>query len=143
MPFDRCVWLPACLGLLLLACRSSAPQCVDGLSLNCQPLFDPPTYQAIFDQVLMPSCAVGQGTCHTPDAAMGGLVFADADAAYALLLTPPNASPRVIPGNPACSLLMERLESSDPDFRMPPGDTPLSAAARCAIAQWIAAGAQR
>ena len=127
----------------LASCTTSPPACVQGLSLDCQPLFDPPSYQAIFDQIFAPTCATGSGTCHTVDGHKNGLVFADADAAYGLLLSPPDTSPRVRPGDPSCSLLMIRLESNDPDFRMPPGDTPLLPAARCDIVQWIAAGAAR
>jgi hypothetical protein len=124
-------------------CGSSTPACVKTPSLDCSPLFAPPTYQAIFTQILEPNCATGMGTCHTPDGAKNGLVFADADAAYQLLLSPPNTSPRVLPGDPGCSLIMIRLESTDPNYRMPPGPTPLDPAARCAIAQWIAQGAPR
>jgi hypothetical protein len=74
---------------------------------------------------------------------MKGLIFADADAAYELLLAPPDAAPRVLPGDPSCSLLMIRLESTDPSYRMPPGPTPLSDPALCDIVQWIAQGALR
>ena len=49
---------------------------------------------------------------------------------------------RVIAGDPACSLLVERLVSSDPKLQMPPGN-PLSAAERCALVQWIEKGATR
>jgi hypothetical protein len=114
---------------------------VQGLSLACQPIVDPPTYQAVFDQIFHPTCAAGSGTCHTPDFAPKGLIFADADQAYQLLLTSP--SPRVLPKNPSCSLLMIRLESSDPSYRMPPGPTGLLPSQLCAIAQWIEQGAKR
>jgi hypothetical protein len=38
---------------------------------------------------------------------------------------------------------MLRLESDDAAFRMPPGNTPLAAGARCSIATWIADGAEQ
>lgn len=117
--------------------------CVSGLSANCQPLFDPPTYDAIFSQIFHPTCAQGIGTCHTSDAAKAGLVFADADVAYSLLLGTVGGRARVNPGDPSCSLLMIRLESGDPTFRMPPGPTPLLESERCDIVQWIAQGAAR
>jgi hypothetical protein len=82
------------------------------------------------------------GTCHTADAAMAGLVLQDADQAYSLLLGQTGRA-RVNPGDPACSLLVIRLESNDPTFRMPPGPTPLLESARCDILQWIANGAAR
>jgi hypothetical protein len=119
------------------------PTCVPDLSPSCQPLYDPPTYQSLFDNILHPTCASGSGTCHTADFAPAGLVFEDANRAYALLLGTSGAPPRVLPGNPACSLIMERLESKDPSFRMPPGSAPLSAPALCTFVQWIARGAQR
>jgi hypothetical protein len=128
------------------ACSSSsndAPACVANLSLDCKPIYDPPVYQTIFDKTFHPTCASGTGTCHTSDAAKGGLVFEDADTAYALLLGQQDGRKRVIPHDPACSLLMERLESTDPSFHMPRGPNSLLPSELCAIAQWIAAGAAR
>ncbi len=133
----------------LVACGSSsgdgngAPACVTPPPADCQSLYEPPAYQTLFDQTFHRTCGVGSGTCHTSDAAKGGLVFEDADTAYGLLLGTTDGRKRVIPGNPACSLLMERIASTDPSFRMPPGDTPLSAAAVCSISKWIAGGAAR
>lgn len=114
------------------------PACVGDPSPTCKPEYDPPAYATIYTKILHPTCASGSGTCHTSDAAMGGLVFEDPDRAYDLLLRS-----RVVPGNPSCSLLMERLESNDPSFRMPRGDVPLNPAEICTIAKWIAAGAPR
>jgi hypothetical protein len=99
-------------------------------------------YTTIFDKTFHPTCAAGKGTCHTADAAKGGLVFENADDAYALLLGTKDGRKRVVPGDPACSLVMERLSSSDPSFHMPPGAS-LLPAETCAIAQWIAQGAKR
>jgi len=50
---------------------------------------------------------------------------------------------RVLPGDPSCSILMERLEVNDANLRMPPGPTPLSAGERCDFVQWIMNGAPR
>lgn len=115
--------------------------CVANLSTNCMPLYAPPTFGTLYANLFHPTCAQGIGTCHTSDAQMGGLVFEDQATAYALLLGTQGGRARVLPGNPACSLLEERLESNDSHFRMPPGPTPLSEPARCAVAQWIAQGA--
>jgi hypothetical protein len=73
---------------------------------------------------------------------MGGLVFENIDMSYALLLGQNGGKARVIPGDPACSLVVEKLESTDPTFRMPPG-TPLLPGEQCTIVQWIAQGAKR
>jgi hypothetical protein len=131
----------------LVGCSSGSDsptvECVQGLSTKCSPLYAPPVYQTIFDKTLHPTCASGMGTCHTSDAAKGGLVFEDADAAYALLLGKDGSKARVVPGDPACSLLLERLTSSDPNFHMPPGPNSILPGEQCAIVQWIAAGAKR
>jgi len=143
-------WLVAGLGLLLASgCGTKDPPkdaglaCVDGLRTDCSPLYDPPIYSTLFSKILHPTCATGQNTCHTRPASMGGLVFEDEQESYELLLGTTGGRQRVIPGDPACSLLVERLEAHDPDVRMPPGTTPLSDAERCDFVQWIAAGAAR
>jgi hypothetical protein len=132
--------------LAIAACTSHDPAplpCVANLSLDCKPLYDPPVYQTIFDKTFHPTCASGSGTCHTSDSAKGGLVFENADAAYALLLGTTDGRKRVIPNDPSCSLVMIRVDSTDPTIHMPPGTTSLLDSERCAIAQWIAAGAKR
>ena len=131
----------------LVACASPPPktetQCVSGLRTDCSLLYDPPVFSTIFDKILHPTCAQGMGTCHTADAAMGNLVMEEADDTYARLLGQLDGRVRVKPGDPSCSLLVERLEASSSDVRMPPGPTPLDAGARCDIVQWIANGAAR
>jgi hypothetical protein len=122
---------------------ADALHCVDDLSLDCQPLHDPPTFDAIFDGTLHPTCASGHGTCHSGDAAKAGLVFEDPDDAYAALLGTAGGRARAIPGDPACSLLVERLSTSNERLRMPPGPTPLSGPELCTIVLWIADGAER
>jgi len=131
---------------IVAACGGGAPPaetCVAGLSTACMPLYDPPTYQTIFDKVFHPTCAAGKGTCHSADGAKAGLVFEDADLAYDLLLGKTGGRARVLPHDPACSILEMRLESQDPNFRMPAGPTPLLPSERCMITQWIANGAAR
>ncbi len=138
-------WTTAALAAALIACSSSSPgpTCVEDLDLGCRPLFDPPTFQDIYDNTLHPTCASGRGTCHSADGAMGGLVFEDPDTAYDLLLGGSTARARVVPGDPACSLIVERLDASDDAFRMPPGSDPLPGAEICTVVQWIAQGANR
>jgi hypothetical protein len=114
---------------------------VAGLSTACAPLYDP-TFQQIFERTLKPTCAQAGGACHAMDGARGGLIFEDPDRAYQLLLGQDGARRRVSPGDPACSLMVEKLESKDPSFVMPPG-APRPEAERCAIEKWIAAGAAR
>ena len=129
--------------LLLAACGGPADlPCVQNLSTNCQPLFDPQTFTMIYTEILHPTCASGHGTCHTTDFAPRGLVFEDQQTSYNLLLGLNGAPVRVTPGDPSCSLLMRRLQSSDSSTRMPPGNTPLTQPQLCAISKWIANGAQ-
>jgi hypothetical protein len=74
--------------------------------------------------------------------AMGGIVLATADATYDTLLGLKGGTKYVLPNDPKCSPLMQRLASKDPNFVMPRGsrlrDTEL-----CDFVQWIKQGAQK
>jgi hypothetical protein len=137
--------------ILALACGCTsdpAPAaCLSDLPLDCTPAYVP-TYDAIFADVLVQSCgSSGTGSsCHygpSPEMAQGGLPLSEPDTAYRALLGELDGRARVIRGDPECSILVERLESSDPGFRMPVGTSPLPENVRCAIRQWIAMGAPR
>jgi hypothetical protein len=134
------------LGLAALAPGCSTPAetttsaCVQGLDLACAPLYEP-TFDQIYTRTLKPTCAISGASCHASEGAMGGLVFADADGAYAELLGQNGAKKRVVAGDAACSLVMERLAATEGAL-MPPG-APLADAERCAIARWIQNGAKR
>ncbi len=118
--------------------------CLPTLSPSCRPLYDP-SFDAIFKNTFGPSCgsSITGSSCHSEKGGMGGLILQTADEAYAHLLGQGGARRRVIPGNPECSMLMEKVASDDPSFRMPPGDQKLSQAERCSIQLWIAEGAKR
>jgi hypothetical protein len=129
-------------GAVCSACSggaSHASQCVSGLSAACAPLY-PPTFDQIYTRTLTLTCAQPGAFCHSGAGAQGGLSFVTEDSAYALLLGTMGGAPQVIPGDPSCSPLVERLDSTDPTQLMPPG-AELSSAERCAIFQWIAEGA--
>jgi hypothetical protein len=106
------------------------------VSLDCQPIVSPPTFDALYKNIFQPSCASGSGACHG-DAVSAGLDMRTIESAFNGL------SMRVKPDDVGCSTLEKRVESSSSTFRMPPGPTPLSDAQRCAIRQWIANGAAR
>lgn len=130
------------------ACSSDPPPeatlaCVQGLSAECSPLYPTSDFTTLYTKILHPSCATGNGTCHTQSGSKAGLVFEDEEQSYALLLGEVDGRQRVIPGDPGCSVLMERLEVSSPTLRMPPGPTPLTEAERCNFVRWIASGAAR
>lgn len=124
--------------LVIMGCSSSEPAealpCVE-VTTACQPIVNPPTFDALYSNVFSKSCAVTSG-CHGP-AFAGGLDMRTADAAHAGL------SKRVKPESLGCSLLLQRVESSNENVRMPPGPNPLTEPQRCAIRQWVANGAQR
>jgi hypothetical protein len=107
------------------------------VTLDCRPTYDPPTFAVLYKGIFKPTCASVPGTCHTSQRISGGLDMSTEDKAFEGL------SKRVQPENLGCSLLTRKIESDDPDWRMPLGDTPLSEPNRCAIRKWIANGAQR
>jgi hypothetical protein len=136
--------LPAALAAAALcaetACSSDGPACVSVTS-DCSPLYAP-TFDEIFSRTLSPTCAQPGAGCHSSGGIQGGLYFATADSAYALLLGDSTAAATVVPGDASCSVLVERLESNDPATLMPPGSK-LSDAEICAVVQWIQEGAKR
>lgn len=124
-----------------------AGKCVENLALQCSPTYTP-TFDALFTNLFAPSCgspATG-GRCHfgpTAATAQAGLVLSEPTLAYDALLGRSDGRPRVLLGDPHCSSLVERLESTDPGYRMPPQAAALPEGVRCAVRQWIANGAPR
>lgn len=127
------------LALASAACstdHASDADCVQA-SLDCRPIVSPPTFDALYANVLQPSCAANTGRCHGSANFTGGVDMRTADSTYAALAA------RVQPDAVGCSLLVKRVASTDTTFRMPPGPTPLSEPQQCAIRLWIANGAKR
>jgi hypothetical protein len=140
--FDRAFdgGLPYVVGVLVglrafgaIGCGSSEDECVDA-RLDCKPIVSPPTFDSIYANVLSPSCVSPH--CHGEGFA-AGLDMRTVDQAFEGL------SRRSRPDSVGCSVLVRRIESSDPEVRMPRGPTGLSEPQRCAIRQWIANGAHR
>lgn len=131
----------AALGIAGCSDRDTTAACVTDVTTQCQPLY-PPTYDQVFNRTLSTTCAQPGGVCHASAGVQGGLLFVDADQSYAMLLGEQGGDARVLPGNPACSILVERVASTDASTVMPP-KAPLSAAETCAIVQWINNGAKR
>jgi hypothetical protein len=159
VPVPRCV-LACALALAALGCggdddAASDDAAVEDAGNGClAPLPDdctaayPPSYDAIYDNLLRKSCgsAATGSTCHygpTPDTAQGGLVLSDRDKTYDYLLGTLGGRARVIPGDPECSVLVQRLESKDAALRMPRGGDPLPPNVRCVVRKWIESGAER
>lgn len=122
---------------------SAGADCLDPLPERCDLAFAA-TYDAIYENLLGRTCGSSStGTsCHGPDGGMAGLFLHDREMAYDYLLGHVDDSARVVPGDPECSMLVRRIESTDPDFFMPPTSR-LSDGERCAIERWIAMGAKR
>lgn len=113
------------------------PICLDaGVEARCAPAYEP-TYDAIYANTLRPSCAKSGVSCHASTGRQGGLSFEDAEEAYASL-----RRSQVRPGEPACSVLVQRVLAESGSVRMPPGRS-LSPGEQCAIIRWIADGARR
>lgn len=85
-----------------------------------------------FDTQIAPLLAKRCLDCHNPSDKKGGLDLTQRQAA----LKGGDSGPAVAPGKPDASLLVERIVAGD----MPP-KTPLAAAEREQLKQWIAAGA--
>ena len=84
--------------------------------------------------------------CHGPDAnhREAHLRLDIADSAYAPLHVTKGAF-AIVPGKPDASMLLKRVSSADPDFRMPPPDAHLGALTeheQQLIAKWIRQGAK-
>ena len=118
--------------------------CLAALPAECAPLYVASSYDEVLEKTLIPSCSVGGGACHAPQGAKGGLIFdaQNPDQSWSALVDGDGGPPRVVAGDAECSPLVHRLLSTEPGVQMPPGKA-LSEAERCAVVQWIRAGAPR
>jgi hypothetical protein len=103
------------------------------VDLGCTPQYVP-TFDNVYANTLRMDCGSARGACHSASGE-GGLSLADPETAHAELL-----AGRVTPGDPACSETIVRTQDHGKDYSMPPGGA-LVAAERCALVQWVAAGA--
>jgi hypothetical protein len=128
--------------LLALGCSEMPPEktCLEQVDTECTPLFEP-TYTELYTRRLSTTCSSSGASCHGPNGRMGGLDFADPDESYAQLLGQTGGKARVVPFDPRCSELVQRLDGQGA-LLMPPGE-PLSEGERCAVRLWIANGALR
>lgn len=121
---------------VVAGCPQETLECV-AFDPDCAPLYEP-TWGNVFANTLAPKCGVGGGACHGGAAAIGGLQLDEIDRAHATLLTA--GKTYVIPGDPSCSEIVERMHTSSSRLMMPRGSR-LPASEICAIEQWIAVGA--
>jgi len=124
------------------ACTHTPPPACITVDLTCAPGYVP-TFDNVYVNTLAPSCGSTNNSCHSTAGHNGGLSFGDETTAYNDLLLPAHLDPkrtRIDPGDAACSLMIVRTDSPGADYQMPPGD-PLTEPARCALIQWVQAGA--
>jgi len=113
--------------------NNDIPACID-VDLSCQPLYVP-TFDNVYANTLVDHCGSQRVSCHSAAGMKGGMTFETPESAFAAL-----TSGRVEPGDPSCSLMVVRTSSVGDSYQMPPG-SPLPEAERCALIQWVAAGA--
>jgi len=131
----RQLWFVAVLATApLTGCTSDPPPACIIVDTTCAPLYAP-TFDNVYTTTLRDTCGSVLASCHSAAGKQGGMSFEDEPHAYDALL-----AGRVMPGNPGCSKMVIRTDSPGTGYQMPPGD-PLSAAERCALIQWVAAGA--
>lgn len=126
----------------LSACGGSENQCVPEPTTECSPDINT-SFDAIHRSLITQRCGTSGNACHGPAGRQGNLVLADADAAYMALLGQDGTNARVVPGDPGCSVLMQRIETADGKPRMPLGEPILPEGLRCAVRMWIEQGAAR
>jgi hypothetical protein len=133
--------------LTLASCGSEEaeemPRCLDSVEVEtCSPSF-PPEFHDLFTGVFSQTCASDGTSCHGDLGRKGGLAFVDEDEAYGMLLGLDGSGARVAPGDPRCSELVVRLDSTGKPWSMPRSGGQVDEPARCSIRRWIADGAQR
>jgi len=130
----RQLWFAAVLAHGVAACTSEPPPACITVDTTCAPAYVP-SFDNVYTMTLKDTCGSDRSSCHSAAGKQGGMSFEDEAHAYAALL-----GGRVVPGNPGCSKMIVRTDSPGASYQMPPGD-PLIPAVRCALIQWVNAGA--
>ena len=107
-------------------------------ALLALPFVSIPAVAADFERDVEPILHQRCYLCHGSQQQMSGLRLDSRESAYESR----ESGPAVVPGDPQASGLIQRIESSEDGFRMPPGDDPLSATDKATLRAWIAAGAE-
>lgn len=118
----------------LVGCAADPPPACIAVDTSCAPAYAP-TFDNVYTLTLQDSCASQSASCHSAVGRQGGMSFQDQQHAFDAL-----RAGRVVPGDPGCSKMIVRTDSPGATYQMPPGD-PLSEPVRCALIQWVAAGA--
>lgn len=126
-------WLAVAVAGVASCAADPPPACIT-VDTSCAPLYAP-TFDNIYAMTLRDTCGSQSASCHSAVGRQGGMSFQDPQHAFDAL-----RAGRVVPGDPGCSKMIVRTDSPGAPYQMPPGD-PLSEPARCALIQWVAAGA--
>jgi hypothetical protein len=118
----------------LVGCSADPPPACIAVDTSCAPAYAP-TFDNIYTMTLRGTCGSQSASCHSEVGMQGGMSFQDQQHAFDAL-----RAGRVMPGNPGCSKMIVRTDSPGAPYQMPPGD-PVSEQVRCALIQWVAAGA--
>ena len=128
--------------LVLAGCPETPPPACITVDTSCGAQY-PPTFHNVYTNTLVPDCSM-TSACHSATGHQANLSFGgDEASAYTALMQNSSIDPsraRVVPGDAACSLLTVRIDSPGTDYQMPKGDA-LAPEERCAITQWVQAGA--
>lgn len=127
-------------GLVFAACGDPENQCLPEPAADCSPSINT-DFATLHRSFFAQRCGTSGNACHGEAGRKGNLVLNEPDSAYKALLGLDGTSARVSPGDPGCSLLLQRLESDDASKRMPLGEDKLPEGMRCAIRKWIEDGA--
>ncbi len=98
------------------------------------PTFPPSDGRIDFSHQIVPIIRERCATCHTGNAAEGGISFNTRESILEAEV--------VVPGNPGESILIERVTTKDRVLRMPPEGPPLTPEQVALLRQWIAEGLQ-
>jgi hypothetical protein len=123
--------------IVMIACSSNdeQPACVT-VETSCQPLYVP-TFGNVYANTIAKKCGGDAASCHA-DSSRSGLSLASAPQAYTALTT--GGPDRIVAGDASCSGMIVRVFGDGHSWLMPP-KSPLMAAERCALVQWVQNGA--
>src|SRR5690242_2782917 len=91
-----------------------------------------------FEKKIRPVLSQNCYSCHSTGKGNSGHLHLDDRNA---ILSGGKSGPAIVPGNPAASLLIQRITSNDPDHRMPKDDDPLPEGVVADLRAWITDGA--
>jgi len=130
------------LGVLSFVVGCGDLPCVEDLEPSCTPLSADVSFSNVYSVVIAPGCAQAGTSCHSAEGVAGGLSLGDEQTAWEQLVDDSGGEAFALPGDPACSEVLKRMESDDTRLQMPQG-AKMSDPERCMVQLWIEGGAER